>query len=126
MNDCAQGRVWSGDEPEQGGKDQSAPKGATEAEALAEKRKLAEAGTDCYQLQQLMGHQSFAMVQRDAHLSPDTLQGVRGEDLPAAGGIFAPSTTTRPVASPTLPVTLPAMNLARGGANSTTSKKRAV
>ena len=54
MNDCAQGRVWSGDAPEQGGKDQSAPKGATEAEALAEKRKLAAAGTDCYQIQQVM------------------------------------------------------------------------
>jgi len=35
---------------------------------------LAEAGTDLYQIQQLMGHQSFAMVQRYAHLSPDTLR----------------------------------------------------
>ncbi|WP_029461187.1 tyrosine-type recombinase/integrase [Solidesulfovibrio alcoholivorans] len=35
---------------------------------------LAEAGTDLYTIQQLMGHQSFAMVQRYAHLSPDTLR----------------------------------------------------
>jgi len=35
---------------------------------------LAEVGTDLYQIQQLMGHQSFAMVQRYAHLSPDTLR----------------------------------------------------
>jgi integrase len=35
---------------------------------------LAEQGTDLYTIQQLMGHQSFAMVQRYAHLSPDTLR----------------------------------------------------
>jgi len=35
---------------------------------------LAEQGTDLYTIQCLMGHQSFAMVQRYAHLSPDTLR----------------------------------------------------
>jgi integrase len=52
---------------------------------------LAEDGADLYVIQQLMGHQSFAMVQRYAHLSPDTLRrAVRGleagMDKARAGG----------------------------------------
>ena len=35
---------------------------------------LAQMGTDLYVVQQLMGHSSFAMTQRYAHLSPETLK----------------------------------------------------
>ena len=52
---------------------------------------LAEDGADLYVIQQLMGHQSFAMVQRYAHLSPDTLRRAvkgleAGMDAARAGG----------------------------------------
>ena len=52
---------------------------------------LAEDGADLYVIQQLMGHQSFAMVQRYAHLSPDTLRRAvkgleAGMDKARAGG----------------------------------------
>lgn len=52
---------------------------------------LTEDGADLYVIQQLMGHQSFAMVQRYAHLSPDTLRRAvkgleAGMDKARAGG----------------------------------------
>ena len=35
---------------------------------------LTQMGTDLYMVQKLMGHSSFAMTQRYAHLSPETLK----------------------------------------------------